>query len=451
MAQMSTNDERTHPRARHLPTFDRESEYVRVDAIPGIAIQDGRLVIVEDDSSSAYPTHRAVATRPAHAQYPTASVREYTPLKTVGDGSFGTVAVCDWHGPLPPNTPVPAMQRNVGTRPEYAGRRLVAVKRMKQRWSSWNECESLRELQVRCLFTTFDYVLTSWHAQALRNLPSHPSLIPLYDFFWRSDTKELFLVFEPMEGNLYQLIRSRRNRPLTGGLVASIFQQVISGIDHMHTVGYFHRDLKPENLLVTSRGLLDYPTLNPFAPPGSPPEKDVVVVVKIADFGVARKTTSAPPYTEYVAMRWYRAPEVLLRARTYSSAVDLWAFGAIMAEVVELRPLFPGTDEMDQVLRICQTLGNPSDAYGEDHRGLPLGGGRWDDGVRLAASLGLTFPLNVPLNLSQHFNHAVPIRLVECIIDLLRYDPAMRLTARQCMEHEYLRDAAQMGAPVPLP
>jgi serine/threonine protein kinase len=446
---MNTNDERTHPRARHLPTFDPVR--VRVDAIPAIAIQDGRFVIAEDDCSSAYPTHCAVPSRPAHAQYPIVSVREYTPLRRLGDGSFATVELCDWHQPLLPNTPLSAMQRNAGMRPEYAGRRLVAVKIMRQRWSSWNECESLRELQVRCLSTTTDYVLTSWHAQALRDLPSHPSLIPLYDFFWRSDTKELSLVFEPMEGNLYQLMRSRRSRPLAGGLVASIFQQVISGIDHMHTVGYFHRDLKPENLLVSTTGLLDYPTLNPFAPAGSPPEKDVVVIVKIADFGLARKTTSAPPYTEYVAVRWYRAPEVLLRARTYSSAVDLWAFGAIMAEVVDLRPLFPGKDEMDQVWCICQFLGDPSDAYGADHRGHPLGGGRWDHGVELAARVGCTFPPTAPLDLSKHFNHAVPVRLVECIIDLLRYDPAMRLTARQCMEHEYLRDAAQMGAPVPLP
>jgi male germ cell-associated kinase len=226
----------------------------------------------------------------------------------------------------------------------------------------------------------------------LRRIRYHPNVIPLYDFFLLPDTKELYFVFESMEGNLYQLIKSRRNRPLAGGLVFSIFHQVISGLHHIHESGYFHRDMKPENLLVTTTGLHDYPTLNPTAPPGAPPEKDVVVIIKIADFGLARETTSAPPYTEYVSTRWYRAPEVLLRSKSYSNPVDMWAFGAIMAELVDLRPLFPGSDEMDQVLKVCAVLGDPSDEYGLDPRGKPIGGGQWDRGHRLARRVGCPFP-----------------------------------------------------------
>ncbi|XLS96753.1 hypothetical protein HN51_039488 [Arachis hypogaea] len=86
----------------------------------------------------------------------------------------------------------------------------------------------------------------------------------------------------------------------------------------MHQRGYFHRDLKPENLLVT---------------------KDII---KIADFGLAHEISSQPPYTEYVSTRWYRAPEVLLQSYLYSSKVDMWAMGAIMAKLFSLRPLFPG-------------------------------------------------------------------------------------------------------------
>lgn len=78
-----------------------------------------------------------------------ASTRSYTPLKVVGDGSFGTVWLCDWHGTLPPNTPMSAMQCGAGARPEYAGKRLVAVKRMKKRWEGgWDECKKLKELEV---------------------------------------------------------------------------------------------------------------------------------------------------------------------------------------------------------------------------------------------------------------------------------------------------------------
>ena len=79
--------------------------------------------------------------------------------------------------------------------------------------------------------------------------------------------------------------------------------------------------LKPENILVT--GLFDYATVSPMAPPDAPKERDVIVIIKLKDFGLARETNSNPPYSEYVATRWYRAPEVLLLDRVYSSAVDM--------------------------------------------------------------------------------------------------------------------------------
>lgn len=124
--------------------------------------------------------------------------------------------------------------------------------------------------------------------------------------------------------------------------------------------GFFHRDMKPENLLCMG------------------PE-----LVKIADFGLAREIRSRPPYTDYVSTRWwvlhsfvmdlkawclwchfssvtrYRAPEVLLRSTSYSSHIDQWAVGCIMAELYTLRPLFPGSSEVDTIFKICQVLGTP--------------------------------------------------------------------------------------------
>ena len=77
------------------------------------------------------------------------STRTYTPLKVLGDGSFGTVWLCDWHGTLPPNTPLSPMQCGAGARPEWTGKRLVAVKRMKRKWEGgWDECKRLKELEV---------------------------------------------------------------------------------------------------------------------------------------------------------------------------------------------------------------------------------------------------------------------------------------------------------------
>ena len=276
-------------------------------------------------------------------------------------------------------------------------------------------------------------------------------------------------MFESMEGNLYQLIKSRKGRPLAGGLVSSIFHQTVSGLHHIHLSGYFHRDMKPENLLVTTTGLYDYRPVSPVAPLNAPPEKDVVVIIKLADFGLARETKSKPPYTEYVSTRWYRAPEVLLRSRDYSNPVDLWAFGTIMAELVNLRPLFPGQGEIDQVARICDLLGDPSDEYGLDSRGKPFGGGKWPRGIKMAKAVGFAFP-KVPSSLFHWllwrgvliysqiqpkdiqalFDRSVPLKLVECIADLLKYDPDARLTARQCLDHPYLVETMSKNNP-PIP
>ena len=92
--------------------------------------------------------------------------------------------------------------------------------------------------------------------------------------------------------------------------------QTIAGCSYMHKHGFFHRDLKPENLLVKGD------------------------MVKVADFGLAREIRSRPPFTDYVSTRWYRAPEILLRSTNYNSPVDIFAIGAIMAELYLLRPLF---------------------------------------------------------------------------------------------------------------
>lgn len=140
--------------------------------------------------------------------------------------------------------------------------------------------------------------------------------------------------------------------------------QIFAGLSHMHQSGLFHRDMKPENILIRR-------TTEKRGPNHQRP----ALLIKIADFGLAREIKSRPPYTEYVSTRWYRAPEVLLRSTSYSSPVDIWAVGTILAELVTLRPLFPGQSEVDQVFRICEILGCPgwvaSDGRGSPYMGAP--------------------------------------------------------------------------------
>ncbi|KAG5733324.1 Sporulation protein kinase pit1 [Termitomyces sp. T112] len=409
--QHSPNPPNPPPPLSQRSSSSVPKEPIVVLGVPSVSIQNNRLVVGSSQSSST---------------------RSYTPLKVLGDGSFGTVWLCDWHGTLPPNTPLSPMQCGAGARPEWAGKRLVAVKRMKKRWEGgWDECQKLKELE------------------SLRAIPFHPNIIPLYDFFLLPTSKELYFVFESMEGNLYHLIKTRKGRPLAGGLVASIFLQIVSGLNHIHNSGYFHRDMKPENVLVTTTGLFNYTPVSPIAQPGTT-EGDVVAIIKLADFGLAREIKSSPPYTEYVSTRWYRAPEVLLLSRNYSNPVDMWALGTIMAELVNLRPLFPGSDQTDQVARICEILGDPSDEYGLDSHQGPLGGGAWPKGIKMAKAFGFHFPKLKPRDIHTLFDRSVPISLIHCIRDLLKYDPDKRLTSRQCLEHAYLRETIPRND-IPIP
>ncbi|KAE9460911.1 hypothetical protein C3L33_07260, partial [Rhododendron williamsianum] len=143
---------------------------------------------------------------------------------------------------------------------------IVAVKKMKRKFYSWEECMNLREVK------------------SLRKL-NHPNIIKLKEIVREND--ELFFIFDYM------------------------------------------------NLLVT---------------------KDVI---KIADFGLAREVSSIPPFTDYVSTRWYRAPEVLLQYSKYTPAIDMWAVGAVLAELFTMCPIFPGESEIDQLYKICRVLGTP--------------------------------------------------------------------------------------------
>jgi serine/threonine protein kinase len=149
---------------------------------------------------------------------------------------------------------------------------------------------------------------------------NHPNIVKLKEVIREND--ELFFVFEFMEANLYEVMK-RRERHFPESKIRNIMYQIFQGLAFMHKNGFFHRDIKPENMLCRGD------------------------IVKIADFGLAREIRSRPPFTDYVSTRWYRAPEILLRSTNYNSPVDIFACGAIMAELYMLRPLFPGNNETD--------------------------------------------------------------------------------------------------------
>ncbi|KAM7390656.1 hypothetical protein PAMA_008713 [Pampus argenteus] len=154
-------------------------------------------------------------------------------------------------------------------------------------------------------------------------------------------------------------------------------------------------------------------------------------LVKIADFGLAREIRSKPPYTDYVSTRWYRAPEVLLRSSTYSSPIDLWAVGCIMAELYTLRPLFPGNSEVDEIFKICQVLGTVKKSD-------------WPEGYHLASAMNFRFPQCVPT----HLKTLIPNASNEAIAlmrDMLQWDPKKRPTAVQSLRYPYFQVGQILG------
>ncbi|KAI9322656.1 kinase-like domain-containing protein, partial [Dichotomocladium elegans] len=248
-----------------------------------------------------------------------------------------------------------------------------------------------------------DYSLREY--RALRMLDCHPNIVQLYQSFIAS-ADELHLVMEYVNGgNLLQYMQHRRdlNIPLEHSEIRRIFRQVMQALEHIHRQNIFHRDLKPENILIANMS-----------------GETSTSVIKLADFGLARRMDGKGPLTEYISTRWYRAPEVLLRSRHYSSPVDIWAAGTILAELTTLSPLFPGNTQIDQIYRICSVLGN----------------NKWREGLKLAQRMGFQFP-----NASSSTLQAVVPTASPSMLDLLRkllyYDPQRRLTATEALQHPF--------------
>ncbi|KAI2610998.1 kinase-like protein [Hypoxylon fragiforme] len=329
-------------------------------------------------------------------------------LKEIGDGSFGSVAL--------------ARVRTAGASVARRGT-VIAIKTMKKTFESFTPCLELREVVF------------------LRTLPPHSHLVPALDIFLDPFTKKLHIAMEYMEGNLYQLMKARDHKALDNGSVKSIMFQIMQGLEHIHAHHFFHRDIKPENILVTTSGHQD--SVNSFrrysalmTPPSTPP----AYTVKIADFGLARETHSKLPYTTYVSTRWYRAPEVLLRAGEYSAPVDIWAVGAMAVEIATLKPLFPGGNEVDQVWRVCEIMGSPGNWYNKS--GARVGGGDWREGTRLAGKLGFSFPKMAPHAMDTILQSPQwPASLSQFVTWCLMWDPKARPTSTQALAHEYFTDA----------
>lgn len=228
---------------------------------------------------------------------------------------------------------------------------------------------------------------------------SHPNVVYFKDVV-HSDRK-LYLVFEYLDQDLKRYMDSVK--VLRPALIKSYLYQLVNGIEFCHGRRVLHRDLKPQNLLIDKTGKL-----------------------KLADFGLARAFgIPVRHYTHEVVTLWYRAPEILLGARKYSTPVDMWSIGCIFAEMVMKSPLFAGDSEIDQLYKIFQTLGTPTDEVWEGVTDLPEYNPlfpKWHN-----RHIGDTVPNLDPDGL-------------DLLSRLLVYDPEKRITAHDALRHRYFDD-----------
>ncbi|KAL4925730.1 kinase-like domain-containing protein [Aspergillus undulatus] len=224
----------------------------------------------------------------------------------------------------------------------------------------------------------------------------HDNLINMSDIFI-SPLEDVYLVTELLGTDLHRLLSAK---PLEGKFVQYFTYQILRGLKYIHSAGVIHRDLKPGNLLINENCDL-----------------------KICDFGLAR--LHEPQMTGYVSTRYYRAPEIMLTWQRYGHQVDLWSAGCIVAEMLLGRPLFPGTDHINQFLLIIDLLGNPPDEVVDR---ITTKNTR-----RMVTSLGKRNPRPLKEVIPGAEDEA--INLLE---KLLIFDPDARLTADQSLKHPYM-------------
>ncbi|XP_005478879.1 cyclin-dependent kinase-like 5 isoform X2 [Oreochromis niloticus] len=304
-------------------------------------------------------------------------MNKFEVLGIVGEGAYGVVLKC----------------RHKDTN------EIVAIKKFKDS----EENEEVKETTLREL-------------KMLRTLKQE-NIVELKEAFRRRG--KLYLVFEYVEKNMLELLEELPNGVPSEKARSYIFQ-LIKAIHWCHKHDIVHRDIKPENLLISSDDVL-----------------------KLCDFGFARNLSEGTDanYTEYVATRWYRSPELLLGA-PYGKAVDMWSVGCILGELSDGQPLFPGESEIDQLFTIQKVLG-------------PLPPEQMKLFYNNPRFHGLRFPtVSHPQTLERRYLGIIDAALLDLLKNMLLLNPTERFLTEQSLNHhafQTLRMVERPGPPTPTP
>lgn len=241
----------------------------------------------------------------------------------------------------------------------------------------------------------------------LQEYGNHDNVIKLLNVMKAENDKDIYLVFEFMDTDLHNVIK--KGNILKDVHRRYIMYQLLKAMKYIHSGNVIHRDIKPSNVLL-----------------------DADCFIKICDFGLARSISSLkfepgdPSLTDYVATRWYRAPEILLASPVYTKGVDMWSVGCILGELLLSRPIFPGSSTLNQIERIMSTIPTPSK--------------RDVDSIKSAYSSSL-FDKSVNIRSRRPLEELIPNAPadgLDLLKLLLQFNPEKRLTAEEALDHPYV-------------
>ncbi|KAL8281157.1 hypothetical protein RQP46_006515 [Phenoliferia psychrophenolica] len=309
----------------------------------------------------------------------------YTGCRVVGNGSFGVV----FQAKLVRSNEPGAIQGS-DEEDDVAIKKVLQDKRFKN-----------RELQIM-------------------RLVKHPNVVDLRAFFYsngdkpKKDEVYLNLVLEYVPETVYRASRhyAKLKQTMPMHYIKLYMYQLLRSLAYIHSVGICHRDIKPQNLL-----------LNP--PTG---------ILKLCDFGSAKILVEGEPNVSYICSRYYRAPELIFGATNYTTNIDVWSSGCVMAELMLGQPLFPGESGIDQLVEIIKVLGTPT---------------REQIKTMNPNYMEHKFPQIKPHPFVKVFRPRTPPDAIDLISKLLEYTPSARLTAIEAMTHPFFDDLKIPDAKMP--
>ncbi|XP_050295971.1 MAPK/MAK/MRK overlapping kinase-like isoform X2 [Anthonomus grandis grandis] len=337
---------------------------------------------------------------------------KYKVLEKIGEGSFSEVLKC--------------MHKSTGV--------YYAVKRLKKCYKSQTA------------------ILTCAEVVAAQKVPFHPNILNIFEYHYDSFSGHVSFVFELMDMSLYDHLRARNKadmkpRGLSEKKSKEYLYQLLRGLEHLHRNGLFHRDVKPENIL------MKFPSIESMRLQ----KTQKYEIIKLADLGSVRGIYSVPPYTEYISTRWYRSPECLLTNGNYGPKMDVWAAGCVFYEIMTFRdhhaspildtrliiflliillsqlPLFPGSNEIDQLYKIHHILGSPTMQF--------------INKLKSRSRNCVIFPKNRGTGLDSLLPQVT--RETRGILELMiEYDPDKRVNVRRLLRNPYFDDVRYKFEPI---